>query len=110
MAPATPVAMPVETPAPTAQAKVVQAEAVVEVVPAPALEVQPKPAAAAPPAPVSSPAPYAVSATPVASLALGTIRGVTIIDNNGALERKGPPPTPESLGDAARRLKKSKQQ
>jgi hypothetical protein len=40
---------------------------------------------------------------------IGTVRGATIIDNNQAL---GKPTTeaPESLADAARRLKKAKQQ
>jgi len=105
---ATTVAKPVETPAPTAQAEVV-----VEVAPAsaqPASGVQPRPTAPAAQAPVLSASSYVVSSAPIAAVELGTIRGVTIVDNTGALERKGPPPAPESLGDAARRLRHAKQQ
>jgi hypothetical protein len=69
---------------------------------------QPKLPAVAAQASVPSASSYAVSSPPVAS-EHGTIRGVTIVDNGGALDRKGPPPPPESLGDAARRLRQSKQ-
>ena len=75
----------------------------------PAAKGQPKVAAVAAQASVPSASSYAVSSAPVASVELGTIRGVTIVDNGGALEKKGPPPPPESLGDAARRLRQSKQ-
>ena len=100
---------PVEIPTPT-----VQADVVVEVTPAstelaPGLA-HPKSAAAAAHAPRPSVPSYAVSSTPVVSVELGTIHGVTIVDNAGALEKNGPPPAPESLGDAARRLKQSKRQ
>lgn len=104
---ATTVNVPVKTPAPTVKASIE-----VTVVPesfAPTTGVPSKPAAVAGPAPVVLTSPYAVSAAPIASAELGTIRGVTIVDNSGALERKGPPPAPESLGDAARRLRQSKQ-
>jgi hypothetical protein len=100
----TAVAVPVGNTGPTAQAPVGVAPAVVTVPGA-----QPKPAPAAAPVPAPSTASYAVTQAPVASVELGTIRGVTIVDNGGALERKGPPPAPESLGDAARRLRQSKQ-
>jgi len=40
---------------------------------------------------------------------IGTVRGATIIDNNQALARPAAE-APESLADAARRLKKAKQQ
>ena len=73
------------------------------------VHVQPKLASVAAQASVPSASSYAVSSAPVASVELGTIRGVTIVDNGGALERKGPPPPPESLGDVARRLRQSKQ-
>ena len=99
--------VPVKTPAPTAQASI--EVTVVPVSVAPTTGVSPKPAAVAGPAPAALSTPYAVSAAPIASAELGTIRGVTIVDNSGALERKGPPPAPESLGDAARRLRQSKQ-
>jgi hypothetical protein len=104
---ATFVKVPVETPAPTAQASI--EVTVVPVSVAPTTGVPPKPAAVAGPAPAALTTPYAVRAAPIASAELGTIRGVTIVDNGGALERKGPPPAPESLGDAARRLRQSKQ-
>ena len=79
------------------------------------------PAPAPPPVPQPAPAPAVVQARtpaiethPVMSVAVipvevGTVRGATIIDNNQAL---GKPTTeaPESLADAARRLKKAKQQ
>jgi hypothetical protein len=99
--------VPVKTPAPTAQASI--EITVVPVSVASTTGVPPKPAAVAGTAPAALTAPYAVRAAPIASADLGTIRGVTIVDNSGALERKGPPPAPESLGDAARRLRQSKQ-
>ena len=106
---ATTVVEPVEIPAPTAQAYVVVEVTPASTLPAPG-PAHPKPAAAAAQAPPPSVRSYAVSSTPVASVELGTVRGVTIVDNAGALEKKGPPPAPESLGDAARRLKQSKRQ
>jgi hypothetical protein len=84
------VAVPVETPGPTARAPVA--------------------VAAAPASAQASALSHTMSSAPVGSVELGTIRGVTIVDNRGALERKGPPPAPESLGGAARRLRRSKQQ
>ena len=87
------------TPAPTAQAAV----------PVPG-GTPPKPVAVAVPVPAPLAAPHAVASAPVASVELGTIRGVTIVDNTGALDKKAPPPPPESLADAARRLRKAKQQ
>lgn len=105
LAPANAVPVPVETGRPAAQASIAAAVAPTSVAAKPGA--QPKPAVvAAQPSVVS----HAVSSGSVASAELGTIRGVTIVDNNGALERKGPPPAPESLGDAARRLRQSKQQ
>jgi hypothetical protein len=104
---ATTVNVPVETPAPTAQASI--EVTVVPISVAPTTEVPPKPAAIAGTAPAALTTPYAVRVAPIASAELGTVRGVTIVDNSGALERKGPPPAPESLGDAARRLRQSKQ-
>lgn len=104
---ANPVVVPVETPAPTAERPVAVVVAPVSAVPA--AKGQPKVAAVAAQASVPSASSYAVSSAPVASVELGTIRGVTIVDNGGALEKKGPPPPPESLGDAARRLRQSKQ-
>lgn len=101
------VVVPVETPAPTAARPVAVAVAPVSAVPA--AKGQPKVAAVAARASVPSASSYTVTSAPVASVELGTIRGVTIVDNGGALEKKGPPPPPESLGDAARRLKQSKQ-
>jgi hypothetical protein len=101
------VVVPVETPTPTAARPVAVAVAPVSAVPA--AKGQPKVAAVAARASVPSASSYTVSSAPVASVELGTIRGVTIVDNSGALERKSPPPPPESLGDAARRLKQSKQ-
>jgi hypothetical protein len=103
---ATFVKVPVETPAPTAQASI--EVTVVPISVAPTTGVPPN-AAVAGPVPAALTTPYAVRAAPIASAELGTIRGVTIVDNSGALERKGPPPAPESLGDAARRLRQSKQ-
>ncbi len=103
---ATTVNMPVKTPAPTVQASI--EVTVVPVSVAPTTGVSPKPAAVAGPAPAALTTPYAVRVAPIASAELGTVRGVTIVDNSGALERKGPPPAPESLGDAARRLRQSK--
>ncbi len=104
---ATFVNVPVETPAPTAQASI--EVTVVPISVAPTTEVPPKPAAIAGTAPAALTTPYAVRVAPIASAELGTIRGVTIVDNSGALEKKGPPPAPESLGDAARRLRQAKQ-
>ena len=104
---ATTVNVPVETPAPTAQASI--EVTVVPVSVAPTTGVSPKPAAVTGPPPAALTTPYAVRVAPIASAELGTVRGVTIVDNSGALERKGPPPAPESLGDAARRLRQSKQ-
>ncbi len=101
------VVVPVGTPAPTAERPVAVAVAPVSAVPA--AKGQPKVAAVAAQASVPSASSYAVLSAPVASVELGTIRGVTIVDNGGALEKKGPPPPPESLGDAARRLRQSKQ-
>jgi hypothetical protein len=101
----TAVVVPVGTTGPTTQAPIGVARAVVPVPGA-----QPKPAAVAGPAPTPLTTPYAVGPAPIASAELGTIRGVTIVDNGGALERKRPRPAPESLGDAARRLRPSKQQ
>lgn len=101
----TAVAVPVGNTGPTAQAPVGVAPAVVTVPGA-----QPKPVPAAAPVPAPSTATYAVAPAPVASVEVGTIRGVTIVDNSGSLEKKGPPPAPESLGDAARRMRHSKQQ
>jgi hypothetical protein len=95
--------VPVGTPGPTAQAPIGIAPAVVPVPGA-----QPKLALPAVPVPPPSTALYAVAPAPVASVELGTIRGVTIVDNSGAMERKGPPPAPESLADVARRLRQSK--
>jgi hypothetical protein len=105
-------------PVPTAPAPVPHTTAAVVSVGSP----RPSPQAAVParggaqpkPTPVEGAAPSTrpniVTPAAVASAELGTIRGVTIVDNNGALERKGPPPAPESLGDVARRLRHSKQQ
>jgi hypothetical protein len=104
---ANPMAVSVETPAPDAERPVAVAVAPVSAVAAP--HAQPKLASVAAQASVPSASSYAVSSAPVASVELGTIRGVTIVDNGGALERKGPPPPPESLGDVARRLRQSKQ-
>jgi hypothetical protein len=101
----TAVVVPVGNTGPTAQVPVGVAPAVVTVPGA-----QPKPAPAAAPVPAPLTATYEVVPAPIASVELGTIRGVTIVDNGGALERKGPPPAPESLGDAARRLRQSRQQ
>jgi hypothetical protein len=94
-------------PQPTAAAEVAVEVAPTTVQPAPVA--QPTPATPAAQAPAPPTLSYAVSSAPVASVQLGTIRGVTIVDNQGALEKKGPPPAPESLGDAARRLRHSKQ-
>ena len=104
---ANPVVLPVETTVPTGARAVRGAVAPVSRVVAP--QAQPQLAPAAAHASVRSASSYAVSSAPVASVELGTIRGVTIVDNGGALEKKSPPPPPESLGDAARRLRQSKQ-
>ena len=77
-----------KTPAPTAQASI--EVTVVPVSVAPTTGVPPKPAAVAGTAPARAlSTPYAVSAAPIASAELGTIRGVTIVDNSGVLERGG---------------------
>ena len=83
---ANPVAVPVETPAPTAARPVAVAVAPASTVAAP--HAQPKVAAVAAQASVPLASSYAVSSAPVASVELGTIRGVTIADNGGALEMR----------------------
>ena len=82
---ATLVNVPVETPAPTALASIevtVVPVSVAPIVPTPG--VPPKPAAVAGAAPAVNTA-YAVRAAPIASAELGTVRGVTIVDNSVAL-------------------------
>jgi hypothetical protein len=131
-APPAPKPVAISTPTPAqAPTPIARAEVVVEVTPPPPASAAPvqqsaavaqgqraapppraKPPAvvAAAPASASSSYAYSVSGAPLASVQLGTIRGVTIVDNQGALERQGPPAVPESLGDAARRLRQAKQQ
>lgn len=75
----------------------------------PAAPAAPKPSVAAPPAP----APVAVPSS-IAPIETGTVRGVTIADPYGALGQATPTAAgavvQESLADAARRVKKAKQQ
>ena len=82
---------------------------IVQAPPLPAAPAAPKPSAATPAAPV----PVAVPSS-IAPIETGSVRGVTIADPYGALGQ--PTPTAagavvqESLADAARRVKKAKQQ
>jgi hypothetical protein len=98
------VARPPLTPQP-----VTVAPATVSVVVAPTAQHSTAARMALQPAPVA--APNTVTQVLVPRGELGTIRGVTIVDNRGALaSTDAAPVVSESLGDAARRLRKAKQQ